>query len=74
MEKKLKHLEFIQSIITRMASNSFLLKGWAITIVSALIAISIDKNNFGYLIISYFPILIFCFFYQVVLCINLQKV
>ena len=59
MEKKLKHLEFIQSIITRMASNSFLLKGWSITIVSALIALFADKNNFDYLVIACFPILIF---------------
>ena len=61
MEKKLKHLEFIQSIIARMASNSFLLKGWAITIVSALIAISVSKNKICYLGIAYFPILNFWF-------------
>ena len=59
MENKLKHLEFIQNIITRMASNSFLLKGWAITIVTALIALSIDKNNYRYFIVANFPIIIF---------------
>lgn len=59
MENKLKHLEFIQNIISRMASNSFLLKGWAITIVSALIAISIDKNNCNYFIVVYFPLIVF---------------
>ena len=61
MESKLKHLEFIQNIVTRMASNSFLLKGWMITIVSALIAVSVDKENICYLGIAYFPILIFWF-------------
>jgi len=45
MEKKLKHLEFIQNVITRMAHNSFLLKGWAVTLVGALFALS--KNNIG---------------------------
>ncbi len=59
MENKLKHLEFIQNIISRMASNSFLLKGWAVTIITALIAISIDQNNSGYFIVAYFPIIIF---------------
>lgn len=59
MEKKLKHLEFIQSVITRMAGNSFLLKGWSITIVSALVALFADKNNFDYLLIACFPIIIF---------------
>ena len=38
MEAKLKHLEFIQTAIARMATNSFLFKGWAITIAAALSA------------------------------------
>ena len=28
MEKKLKHLEFIQGVINRLAANSFQMKGW----------------------------------------------
>lgn len=36
MEAKLKHLEFIQNVIGRMATNSFLFKGWAITIAVGL--------------------------------------
>jgi hypothetical protein len=38
MEAKLKHLEFIQAAIGRMATNSFLFKGWAITIATGLSA------------------------------------
>jgi hypothetical protein len=38
MDAKLKHLEFIQAVIARMATNSFLFKGWAITIATALAA------------------------------------
>lgn len=38
MEAKLKHLEFIQAAIARMATNSFLFKGWAITIAAGLSA------------------------------------
>jgi hypothetical protein len=38
MEAKLKHLEFIQAAVNRMATNSFLFKGWAITIAAALSA------------------------------------
>jgi len=30
--EKIKYLEMIQNIIFRMASNSFLLKGWAVTL------------------------------------------
>ena len=45
MEKKLKHLEFIQKTIERMAKNSFLLKGWSLTLTTALIAISVKEKN-----------------------------
>jgi hypothetical protein len=38
MENKIKHLEFIQNVISRQAKNSFLLKGWVVTIVAALFA------------------------------------
>lgn len=40
---KLKHLEFIQNAITRMNSNSFQLKGWAVTLVSAIFAVAITS-------------------------------
>lgn len=45
MEAKLKHLEFIQNVITRMNSNSFMIKGWTITIVSALFALATNNSN-----------------------------
>lgn len=38
-EHNIKHLEFIQTNINRMNQNSLQMKGWAITIVSALLAI-----------------------------------
>src|ERR1700690_4481757 len=52
MEAKIKHLEFVQSAINRMASNSFLLKGWAITLTGGLIALSFKEINRRYLYIS----------------------
>lgn len=60
-EQKIKHLEMIQGIITRMNQNSFMLKGWMITIVSALLAIYADKGNVAYLVVTIFPILVFWF-------------
>lgn len=47
---KEKHLEFLQNNITRMNQCSFQMKGWAITIVSALIALfasTITEENPG---------------------------
>lgn len=40
-----KHLEFIQDIINRMSNNSFLLKGWNVTVSSAILALSISNPN-----------------------------
>lgn len=36
---KLKHLEFIQQNITRLADQSFRVKGWAVLLSSALLAL-----------------------------------
>ena len=53
IEKKLKHLDFLQLIITRMNINSFFLKGWAITLVSALTAFAAKDANPKYVLITY---------------------
>lgn len=45
METNEKHLEFLQNNITRMNQCSFQMKGWAITIVSALIAVYVATIN-----------------------------
>lgn len=36
------HLGFVQNIITRMAGNSFLAKGWSMTLVSAILVLKPD--------------------------------
>lgn len=59
MESKIKHLEMIQGIINRMASNSFYLKGWAVTLVAGIFAISAKDSEKTFFLISYIPILIF---------------
>jgi hypothetical protein len=53
MEKKLKHLEFIQAVITRFNSNSFLIKGWAVTIVSAIFALAAKDANQHFIRVIY---------------------
>lgn len=56
---KIKHLEFLQNVITRMNSNSFLIKGWSVTIVSALFALASKDANINYVLVSYIAIPIF---------------
>lgn len=45
IDMKEQHLEFIQNNISRMNQCSFQMKGWAITLVSALIAIYVTTFN-----------------------------
>ncbi len=45
MEMKVKHLEFIQAAISRMAHNSFLLKGWTITLAGGLLALAFTETD-----------------------------
>lgn len=58
-ENKLRYLEMIQNIITRMAKNSFTIKGWVITIVSAIFIFAKTSNLLLILSITYLPILLF---------------
>jgi len=59
MENKQKHLEFIQTVINRMAGDCFLLKGWAITLVAALFALFAKDANAKFIFVVYFPVIIF---------------
>jgi hypothetical protein len=56
---KLKHLEFIQLVITRMNVNSFLLKGWVVTLNAAIYAVLIKDNHVQYILIALTANLIF---------------
>lgn len=58
-ENKLKHLEFIHNTINRMSTNSFIIKGWSITLTSALFALAEKDSDKNYVIITYFSILFF---------------
>jgi len=59
METKLKHLEFLQNIISRMANNSFLLKGWIVTILGAMLGLSKDDIDIKIVLIAFFLTVVF---------------
>lgn len=49
----------IQSVIERMGNNSFLIKGWSITLVSAIFVVAIQDKDKSTAIWTLFPALIF---------------
>jgi hypothetical protein len=59
MEKKLKYLELVQSVINRMANNSFMLKGWAVTLVAGIFVLADKDADKLYFLVAYVPVIAF---------------
>lgn len=57
--KQIAHLGFIQTAINRMGSNSFLLKGWSVTLVAACFALAVKDAEKTFLFLAYFPVFMF---------------
>ncbi len=58
IEKK-EHLKMIEDIITRMASNSFQLKSWTVSLISAILIFADFNNEISFIWIAYIPIFVF---------------
>ena len=57
-EFMLKEIEIIQDIIKRMAFNSFMIKGWTITLVAVTLLL---RGSEYQVLIAFIPILVFWF-------------
>lgn len=58
--RRIKQLELIQNIVTRMSQSSFLIKGWAVTLCSALLALSGKDTKQNFALLALFPAAVFC--------------
>ncbi len=58
-ETRIAHLQMIQAVITRMAGNSFLVKGWTVTLVAALFALAAADANRFFIYVAYLPAVMF---------------
>jgi hypothetical protein len=56
---RLKHLEMLQQIITRMASNSFLVKGWSVTLLSAILVLTAKDKVYAMGWVAVIPVAAF---------------
>lgn len=59
MDAKLKHLELIQGVINRLASDSFRMKGWTVVLLAALFILLARHELLGAATIALLPILAF---------------
>ena len=60
-EHEIKHLEIVQSVIARMAQNSFHIKGWSVTVATGMFALSAKESSLGLAILALFPAVSFWF-------------
>lgn len=56
---RVKHLEFIQHVVSRLAGNSFLMKGWAVTLIVGLFALAAKDARQSYVAIAIIPSVFF---------------
>lgn len=54
-----KHLEFVQAVISRQASNSFLVKGWALTVATTAYAFAVKERTEGVAVVGVLAVLAF---------------
>lgn len=59
MDNKQSHLGMIQGVVNRLSSNSFLLKGWSVVLVSAMFALAAKDSKMIFIYLSYFPAISF---------------
>ena len=60
-DEMIAHLPLIQGVINRMGNNSFLIKGWTVTLVAAIFALAAAGTNQKFIFIALVPIVVFWF-------------
>jgi hypothetical protein len=58
-DHRVKHLEMIQVVIARLGNDSFLVKGWAITVAGVFYGFAIQTANWKLAAVSAAPTLSF---------------
>ena len=58
MDKKIKHLELIQGVINRLATNSFQMKGWTVVLVAAILVLLAREDRLDAAFIALLPIFV----------------
>src|SRR5215813_1431418 len=55
----LEHLKMIQTAIARMAQNSFVTKGWSVTLVTGALALTVTEKQHALVFLGIVPVLAF---------------
>jgi hypothetical protein len=58
-DAQIKHLEFVQAVISRLATDSFLMKGWALTVAGLIFGFAVDQGSWRIAAAALFPVAAF---------------
>jgi hypothetical protein len=58
-EDQRKHLDYVQDIVSRMSTDSFLIKGWAITVAAAVYGFAADHSSWRVAAVGLLPAIVF---------------
>src|SRR5215217_1614499 len=58
-DSQIKHLEFIQAVINRLANNSFFMKGWALTVAGLIFGFAAEQRSWGIAAAGLLPVVAF---------------
>ena len=59
IDRKIKHLEFIQKVINRLASDSSRMKGWCVVLVTALFILLVWEGRIESIAVALIPVIAF---------------
>ena len=59
VERQIKHLEFVQGAVNRLAANSFRIKGWSVVLASSLFVLAAQEGRIAFSFIALFPLALF---------------
>jgi len=58
-DAQVKHLEFVQAVIARLANDSFLMKGWALTVAGIILGLAADNLSWRIAAAAFLPVAAF---------------
>lgn len=58
-DQQVKHLEMVQAVIARLGNDSFVVKGWAVTLATVLFGLSVNAKRPGLAAVAVVPTLMF---------------
>lgn len=58
-DQRIKHLEMVQAVISRLGTDSFLVKGWAVTVSGAFLGVAINNNEWALALAGALPAVLF---------------